>query len=226
MASRMGALLVVVLLTVQHESPVSGVEEHRLLRLGVGPAAENDSWSASPTQSPRRDEDAAPPSRDPVRAPGRVRGGGRMFAPREQAGDPASERRPTQGADRRGPTPGCWAVSSSPPWPWCWWVSSTSWRGFRAVPEGDHLVDPGLLFPFDLTAWGVVHLVIGVLLIAVFHRPYRATVGPVRRDRLRDDQRCRELPVPRVSARHRGPPSPRPNYSFRRPARRSRRTGR
>jgi hypothetical protein len=77
----------------------------------------------------------------------------------------ASGDRPRAPTDA-GPTPGCWAVSSSPPWPWCWWASSTSWRGFRAVPEGDHLVDPGLLFPFDLTAWGVVHLVIGVLLIA------------------------------------------------------------
>jgi hypothetical protein len=65
-----------------------------------------------------------------------------------------------------GPTPGCWAVSSSPPWPWCWWVSSTSWRGFLRCSRRRSPRRPRSPVPFDLTAWGVVHLVIGVLLIA------------------------------------------------------------
>src|SRR3954453_23461618 len=53
---------------------------------------------------------------------------------------------------------------------------------FRAVPEGAPPQLSDLLFPFDLTVWGVVHLVIGVLLIAAVlplrtARPWARSVG-------------------------------------------------
>src|SRR5918995_633340 len=51
-----------------------------------GELAEVGLGSASPVQSPRRDEAATPRSRDAVRTPGRIPGGGRMPARRKQAG--------------------------------------------------------------------------------------------------------------------------------------------
>ena len=110
-------------------------------------------------------------------------GGADVRTEGEQAGDPsATGRRQTDGAAEVSPAAGCWAASSSPPWPWCWW-------GFFQIVEASalfqkelHLNYPDLLFPFDLTVWGVVHLVIGVLLIAAglavrTARPWARSVG-------------------------------------------------
>jgi hypothetical protein len=77
----------------------------------------------------------------------------------------ASGDRPMAPTDA-GPTHGCWAVSSRRHGRGAGGFLPRRGGAFCAVPEGDHLVDPDLLFPFDLTGWGVVHLVIGVLRIA------------------------------------------------------------
>src|SRR4029453_10152810 len=95
-------------------------------------------------------------------------GGGRMSARRKQAGDPsAAGRRPTDGADRG--RPGGWVLGGV-----VFVAMAMVLVGFFQIGGGLsalfqkelHLNYPDLLFPFDLTVWGVVHLVIGVLLIA------------------------------------------------------------
>lgn len=91
-----------------------------------------------------------------------------MCARREQTGSPpAIERRPIHDTDRR--RPGGWVLGGV-----VFAAMAMVLVGFFQVVEGlfalfekeIYLVDPDLLFPFDLTVWGVVHLVIGVLLIA------------------------------------------------------------
>ena len=107
-----------------------------------------------------------------------------MSARRKQAGDPsATGRRPTDGADRG--RPGGWVLGGV-----VFAAMAMVLVGFFQIVEGFsalfqkelHLNYPDLLFPFDLTAWGVVHLVIGVLLIAAgltvrTARPWARSVG-------------------------------------------------
>jgi hypothetical protein len=90
------------------------------------------------------------------------------------------------GAERRGPgRPAGWVLGGV-----VFAALAMSMVGFFHVVEGlaavfrkeVDLVDPGVLFPVDLTVWGVVHLAIGVLLIAAAFavraaRPWARSVG-------------------------------------------------
>lgn len=108
-----------------------------------------------------------------------------MSARRGQAATPAADRSPSGGTKRRRPAG---------------WVRGgvvlaamiMVMTGFFQVVEGlaalfqreIHLVDADRLFPFDLTVWGVVHLVLGVLLIVAglvvgTARPWARLVGVV-----------------------------------------------
>jgi hypothetical protein len=107
-----------------------------------------------------------------------------MSARRKQAGDPsATGRRQTDGADRG--RPGGSVLGGV-----VFAAMAMVLVGFFQIVEGLsalfqkelHLNYPDLLFPFDLTVWGVVHLVIGVLLIAAgltvrTARPWARSVG-------------------------------------------------
>ena len=90
-----------------------------------------------------------------------------MSAPRGQAQTPVAEPRPAHDTERRRPAG--WVLGGV-----VFAAMAMVMVGFFQVVEGltaifqqqIYLVDPDFLFPFDLTIWGVVHLVIGVLLIA------------------------------------------------------------
>lgn len=88
-----------------------------------------------------------------------------MSALTGQAGTPEVE--PTHGTEGRRPAG--WVLGGV-----VFAAMAMTLTGFFQIVEGlaalfrkeIYLVDPDFLFPFDLTVWGVVHLAIGVLLIA------------------------------------------------------------
>lgn len=90
-----------------------------------------------------------------------------MPTPKGRAGTPAAEPGPVDRSGRR--RAGGWVLGGV-----VFAAVTMSMVGFFQVVQGlaavfqkdVELVDPGVLFPFDLTVWGVVHLVIGVVLIA------------------------------------------------------------
>jgi hypothetical protein len=108
-----------------------------------------------------------------------------MSVPTGEPATPAANRSPSGGTRRRRPAG---------------WVRggvvlaamTMVMTGFFQVVEGiaalfqreTHLADPDRLFPFDLTVWGVVHLLIGVLLVGAglavaTARPWARLVGVV-----------------------------------------------
>ena len=90
-----------------------------------------------------------------------------MSAPRGQARTPAAEPRSAHDTERRRPAG--WVLGGV-----VFAAMAMVMVGFFQGVEGlaaifhqqIYLVDADFLFPFDLTIWGVVHLVVGVLLIA------------------------------------------------------------
>ena len=108
-----------------------------------------------------------------------------MSVPTGKAATPAANRSPSGGTKRRRPAG---------------WVrggvvlaaSTMAMTGFFQLVEGIAvlfqrevpLADPDRIFPFDLTVWGVLHLLIGVLLVGAGFavataRPWARLVGVV-----------------------------------------------